>query len=137
MITPVADTSFIVALGNAAEKSHVACEVVKRGEEVIIVPQTVLAEVGYLFTQRLGNRAMANFLRALPETKYRIMALESVDFVRTAELLEKYTDSRVDFVDATVAALAERLQVKRILTIDQRDFQILRPKHVDHFELLP
>ena len=80
---------------------------------------------------------MVNFIRTLPETKYRIMPLESQDFVRTADLLEKYADSRVDFVDATVAALAERLQVKRILTLDQRDFQILRPKHTEHFELLP
>jgi hypothetical protein len=36
-----------------------------------------------------------------------------------------------------IAALSERLQVTRILTLDRRDFQILRPRHIDHFELLP
>jgi predicted nucleic acid-binding protein len=43
----------------------------------------------------------------------------------------------VDFVDATIAAVAERLNITRILTLDQRDFQIIRPKHSDYFEILP
>ena len=36
-----------------------------------------------------------------------------------------------------VAAMAERLDISRILTVDQRHFRILRPKHVPAFEILP
>ena len=57
--------------------------------------------------------------------------------MRAADILEKYADSRIDFVDASVAAVAERMRISHILTLDRRDFQILRPTHVDHFELLP
>jgi len=35
------------------------------------------------------------------------------------------------FVDATIAAVAERLQIARILSLDQRDFRIIRPRHRD------
>lgn len=43
----------------------------------------------------------------------------------------------VDFVDITLAAVAERLGIRQILTLDQRDFRILRPRHCEHFELAP
>lgn len=137
MITSVADTSFVVALANKADRWHKACDNVRRDEDTIALPQSVLAEVGYMFNRELGNRAMAGFLRNLSETKYRIIALETEDFARTADILDQYVDSRIDFVDATIVAVAERLRVTRILTLDQRDFHIVRPKHTAHFELLP
>jgi hypothetical protein len=40
-------------------------------------------------------------------------------------------------VDASITAVAERLDITRILTLDQRDFRIIRPRHCDYFELLP
>jgi len=83
------------------------------------------------------NWGIEDFLRRLPKTKYRVLALEMEDLLRTAEILEQYADTRVDFVDATIAAVAERLKITRILTLDQRDFHIIRPKHIGYFEILP
>jgi predicted nucleic acid-binding protein len=57
--------------------------------------------------------------------------------IRTADILDKYIDSRVDFVDATIVAVAERLQVSLILTLDQRDFRLVKPVHVEYFDLQP
>lgn len=34
-------------------------------------------------------------------------------------------------------AIAERLNITRILTLDRRDFQMIRPKHCVSFELFP
>jgi predicted nucleic acid-binding protein len=51
--------------------------------------------------------------------------------------LIKYADSRVDFVDASIIAVAERLNIPRILTLDQRDFALVRPLHTERFDLLP
>jgi predicted nucleic acid-binding protein len=48
-----------------------------------------------------------------------------------------YADGRIGFVDAGVAALAERLGAVRIYTLDRRDFSILRPRHTSAFEVLP
>jgi hypothetical protein len=44
---------------------------------------------------------------------------------------------KIDFVDALIVAMAERLNITRLLTFDRRDFQLLRPKHCVSFELLP
>lgn len=134
----VADTSFIIALAFVTEKTHQACLSIYRQQTKIYLPQSTLAEIGYLLTKAGGNRAAAHFLRSLPvSAKYTLEALIATDLARTAELLDKYADSRVDFVDATVATVAERLNITRILTLDRRDFQIIRPAHIEHFEILP
>ncbi len=41
----------------------------------------------------------------------------AIDLERVAEILEKYADSRIDFVDASVMAVAERYGSKTILTL--------------------
>lgn len=133
----VADTGFILALGNADDQFHHACNAIKRQEQIIYVPQSVLAEVGYMLNRDIGSQGLARFLRTLSETKYRVVPLELRDILRTADLLEKYADTRPDFVDLSIVAVAERMLIRRILTIDRRDFQIIRPAHIDHFELLP
>ena len=57
--------------------------------------------------------------------------------MRTAQILEQYSDSKVDFVDASVMAIAERLNIITVLTIDQRDSRLLKPLHCSNFTLLP
>jgi predicted nucleic acid-binding protein len=62
------------------------------------------------------------------------LQVESVgrdDLSRVAEVLNQYADARVDFVDATIVALAERL------TLDRRHFELFRPRHCAAFEILP
>jgi predicted nucleic acid-binding protein len=48
-----------------------------------------------------------------------------------------HADARIGFVDASAVALAERLGVSRILTLDRRDFGLVRPRHVGAFLILP
>ena len=133
----VADSSFVIAVALAKDPSHEICASIFKRYTIIYLPQTTLAEVGYFLTKIGGNRAAAAFLRHLPDTKYRPVALVEADFLRAAAILEKYADSRVDFVDATTAAVAERLRVNTILTLDRRDFGLIHPAHIDHFETLP
>jgi hypothetical protein len=42
-----------------------------------------------------------------------------------------------DVADACVIALAERLGVTRVATLDTRHFSVVRPRHVPAFTLLP
>ncbi len=133
----VADTSFVVAVAIRSENYHQACRTIYEREKAIILPQTTLNEVAYMLRTRYDYQAVIHFLRQLPTSKYRLVELTSVDIARTVLILQKYADSRVDFVDATIAAVAERMNITRILTLDRRDFGLIRPKHVDRFELLP
>lgn len=59
------------------------------------------------------------------------------DYRRAAEVMLQYEDADLDFVDALIVALAERLNITRLLTLDQRDFRLVRPRHCSAFELLP
>jgi predicted nucleic acid-binding protein len=133
----VADTSYVLAIAIDTEAGHQACLAAHKQQDIIYLPQTTLAEVAYLITREAGNKAAARFMLNLPRTKYRIEALTAEDLRRTGELLQQYADSRVDFVDATIAAVAERKSITQILTLDQRDFHIIRPRHCAHFTLLP
>ncbi len=56
-----------------------------------------------------------------------------------AELVRLYKDARLNPADVSVVAIAiaERLGVTQIATIDRRDFTLIRPRHVSAFKLLP
>lgn len=134
----VADTSFILALFNRSDSRHVDCTNAFKNQRKIYLPQSTLAEVAYMLARSGGNEHVAYFIENLPRVpKYEVVGLTSGDMQRTAQLLRKYSDSRIDFVDASIAAVAERLEIIRILTLDHRDFGMIRPAHTAYFELLP
>ena len=54
-----------------------------------------------------------------------------------AELVERYADLPLGAADASVIALADRLDIREIATLDHRDFTVVRPRHVDALTLLP
>jgi predicted nucleic acid-binding protein len=51
--------------------------------------------------------------------------------------VETYADLPLGTVDASVIALAERLELVDIATLDHRQFSIVRPRHVGAFTLSP
>ena len=61
------------------------------------------------------------------------------DIARALELDAKFKDLGLGLVDGTVAAVAERRQVYRVLTSDRRDFGVIRvgPRLSRALELLP
>ena len=76
-------------------------------------------------------------MESLSTTDLTLESPTQEDYSRSAELLKQYADASLDFVDALIAAMAERLNITRLLTLDRRDFQLIRPKHCPTFELLP
>jgi len=137
MITLV-DTSFLFALANPKDGNHFRClNVARTIQGRLVVAQTVLPEAAYLIDSRLGHHAMRQFVQQMLDPTWNIEALNKADLARAFEILEQYSDSRLDFVDATIIALAERLHIRRILTLDRRHFQMIRPRHCVAFEILP
>ncbi|HMH46990.1 MAG TPA: hypothetical protein VK538_04680, partial [Solirubrobacteraceae bacterium] len=59
------------------------------------------------------------------------------DFTRMAELVEQYADFPLGGTDASVVALAERLDASIIMTLDRRHFAAIAPRHREAFELMP
>ena len=51
--------------------------------------------------------------------------------------MHDYDDAGLGFVDARVVAIAERIGAVRVHTLDRRHFDLVRPRHVEAFTLLP
>jgi hypothetical protein len=66
-----------------------------------------------------------------------ILALEKEDVARIKELMRKYRDLPMDLANAALARVAERERLRRIFTLDRRDFQIYRPSRIGSFAILP
>ncbi len=132
------DTGFLYALLNNKEPEHSAIvEVVRSIHTDIILPIPAITEIAYLLKRDLGTEAAADFIDSLSSTPLILVVPDPDDYQRAAEFMRQYADANLDFVDALIAALAERLNISRILTLDQRDFRLIRPRHCDAFEILP
>ena len=97
----------------------------------------VIAETSWLILDRLGTRAQAEFVRMVAAARLEALDLTEIDWHRCAELVERYTDLRLDVMDASLVAVAERLGAQTIATMNRRDFAVVRPSHVEAFQLVP
>lgn len=103
----------------------------------LVVPHLVITEVAYLLSTRLGARAEVRFLGDLASGAFVVEPVHPRDWLRMAELVARYRDLPLGSVDASVVALAERLRVRTIATLDRRHFSVVRPAHLPAFELWP
>jgi predicted nucleic acid-binding protein len=74
-----------------------------------------------------------------PATRYEYELPLPSDIVRALEIDAKFKEMKLGLVDGTVAALAERRKVYRVLTTDRRDFSAIRVGHrfSQALELIP
>jgi predicted nucleic acid-binding protein len=137
-MTFILDTSFLFALTDQSDRNHNrVLAVVQTINEPLLLPSVVLPEVCYLIASRLGHQAMRRFLANLAISDTQLEAMTTTDLERVNQILEQYADSQLDFVDAVIVTIAERLSINCVLTLDRRDFSLIRPRHCDYFEILP
>lgn len=103
----------------------------------LVVPVTILPEVCYLIGTHLGAAAEVQFMRSVQRGEVKVEVLKGEDWVRTVEVMEKYMDAGLGFVDASMVAVAERLKIREVLTTDRRHFSMIRPRHCASFALKP
>lgn len=96
----------------------------------LIVPGLVLAEVDYHL--RKQRRAMHRLLQDLESGAYRYEPPTMADLVRARELDAKFKRVDLGLVDASIAALAERIGVVRVLTIDS---DLVAVRFGEHYRL--
>ena len=132
------DSSFLFSLINHEDAHHEVCVEVALDEAIDkLVLVTVIPETCYLLHRWLGHRVMRAFIENLQDPLWKIEPVLPADMVRVSEILNQYADARLDLVDATLITAAERLGIETILTLDQRDFRLVQPKHVEYFDIRP
>ena len=138
MTIVVVDTGPLVAVADRDDAHHQSCtDWFDNSTDTVVVPAPVIVEVCWLLGRRVGPAAEAAFLAALAGGDPRIEELTAEDYRRASRLVERYADLDLGFVDASVIAVAERLGIDTVATINHRDFRVVRPAHVDAFTIVP
>ena len=98
------------------------------------VPGLVLAEVDYFL--RHERRAMRMFMQDVVRGAFTYAPPTSDHLARAMEVDRRYADLGLGLVDASLVALAESLDVRRLATRDVRHFAAVRLRNGRSFELV-
>jgi len=130
------DAGPLVALIHADDQHHNGCRAVLRSlREPLGTVWPVFTEAMYLLN--FSSQAQEALWEIIDRAVVRLLLLDEGDIPRMRELMRKYRDLPMDLADAALVRVAEREKLRRIFTLDQRDFQVYRPSRLGRFSLLP
>ncbi|MGA9060018.1 MAG: PIN domain-containing protein [Terriglobia bacterium] len=135
VVQALCDSGLLIALFDPSEGSHERCRAALqefRGRFVTSWP--VLTEVFHFLDRPVGRALLWDFVLS---DAVRVEEVLKSDLARMRVLMEQYADLPMDFADASLVALAERLRVFRVFTLDRRGFTVVRPRHAEFFEIFP
>jgi predicted nucleic acid-binding protein len=130
------DTGPLVALIHEDDNEHHACkETFLTFSEPLGTVWPVLTEAMYLLN--FAWEAQSALWEMVDIGAVQILPLGIDDIGRMRDLMRKYRDLPMDLADAALVRVAERERLRRIFTLDRRDFQIYRPSRIGRFAVLP
>lgn len=135
--TLVADTSVVFAALDRRDPDHRVCASLLASGVAVTIPAPVIVEIDWLGRARRESRAADELLASVADGSVSVVNLDLTDYARIQELLSKYADLPLEFVDASVITVAERMNEDTIATLDRRHFAVVRPSHVESFTLIP
>jgi predicted nucleic acid-binding protein len=125
------DAGPLIALFDRADSHHArAVDFMRRQRERLITNMPVLTEA--VFMLRFSVEAQRDLLW-WAHRSLEIDQSTSDDLPRIIALFEKYRDMPADFADVSLVAMAERLDISRVASVD-RDFAIYRMVGKRRFE---
>lgn len=132
----ILDTGPLFAALDKRDRNHQRCtEVLDRLDLDFVVPTLVVTEVTYFAGRYLGANVEADCLRGLAGLELDTPIDEEWSVI--AQLVERHGDFPLGAVDASIVALAERLDTDLIVTLDRRHFGALRMQDGRPFRILP
>lgn len=135
------DSGPLIAAAITADRDHRRCvdlfATLHLNAEKLLVPQTVIAEVAYSIQKLGGTDQELLFLQAIADGDLTVVDLITENLPRIINLVRSYRDFPLGTTDASVIAIAERLDITEIATLDHRHFPNVRPRHTDYLTLLP
>ncbi len=134
----ILDTGVTYAALDRRDGAHKRCRtLIEEAGETLVIPAATLPEIDYWTAKHLGPGPLIALIRDVIDGAFVVDELDAADYPRVTEILDRYADQNVGFVDAAVLATVERLGEPKLATLDRRHFRVLRPRHVDALELLP
>jgi predicted nucleic acid-binding protein len=135
----VLDTSVVLAFMDRRDTDH---EIVRawmdESEDELVTTPLVVAELDHLVFRQGGAAAAKTLREDFGEGAYVVEWWQSA-IHETIAVAERYESMEIGLTDASLIALATRLQTVEIATLDERHFRAVRPMTdgEDAFTLLP
>lgn len=120
------DTGPLVAYLDASDPFHDrTVSVLDRFSGQFFTTGAVITEtMHFVSAVKTGPRLLAEFVLAAGVEVYDLAQVR--DLHQAVVLMEQYSDTPMDYADATLVLLAERLEVYEIATLDRRGFSTFR-----------
>ena len=129
------DTGALLALVDVRDRWHVACtEAYRNARLPLATTPSILTELFYFASKRGLIRPTWNLVRTGVIT---VLQITDADLPALETLMHRYADRPMDFADATLVHVAEREDLRTILTIDHDEFETYRIGRNARFRILP
>ena len=131
------DAGPLIAIIDRGEGAHEACvRALSRISAPMITTWPAFTEAMYLLGSGGGWKAQGALWLLTERDDLQIVDLDGSMRTRARVLMAKYSDVPMDLADASLVAVAEAVELKRIFTLD-RDFTVYRFKGRQRFEVVP
>jgi hypothetical protein len=134
--TWLVDTGPVVAYLDADDSAHV--DVAARWDSfrglLVTTSVAIVEAMHFVNAGSSGARHLADLVAASGMEVYDIS--RPPELYEAASLMEKYSDTPMDYADATLVLLAEALEVRDVLTLDRRGFSTYRMRKRHAFRLV-
>ena len=128
------DSGPLIALFDRNDKYHLASvKFIKSNNSELVTTLASVTETLHLLD--FNRNAQIDFLGWVNVGAVTLETITSIDLQRIKELTIKYSDLPMDFADACLVFLAEKLNISTVATID-RDFDVYRLKGKKPFTTL-
>ena len=121
------DTGPLVALFEPADGAHGRCvEVLETIREPVTTTVPVMTEAFHLLGPASGGSL--RLMEFVADGGLQVLFLDDQGLQRSFELMVQYSNVPMDLADASLVAVAERLNLRKIFTIDRNEFATYRIK---------
>lgn len=130
------DAGPLVAILNRRDRHHRAClDVLRQLRRPLLSTWMPVTEAMYLLDFSIS--AQGALLEMIERGALQILDLVPGDLSAMHRLMRKYRDQPMDFADASLVQMANRLGLTEIFTLDRRDFGVYRLSKDRAFQILP
>ncbi|HZF07664.1 MAG TPA: PIN domain-containing protein [Thermoanaerobaculia bacterium] len=130
------DAGPLVALLDQSDNRHQeVVEVLEQIRDPLVSVWPVLVEAMYLLA--FSWRAQKALWEILETGAVQLLPLDADDIPHLKSLMEKYRDLPMDMADAALVRVAEREGLRRVFTLDRRDFTVYQLARKGGLTLLP
>ena len=121
------DTGPLVALFDPRDDDHEICRKTLEGlTGNLLTTALVLTEAFHLL--RPGSVGAANLRRFVERGALLVAFFDETILARALALMAEYARRGMDFADASIVAVAEARKMRKVFTLDRRDFRAYRAR---------